>query len=224
MDNIIIDMKDKVESMVINDHKDSTYFHEKVNEMKDMLKYVNEKNYVEKYKKIIMNIEKAVLLSQDKRSRIIEDQFEETKNIALEACVKTLDNLQNKLKGTNITEFKIISKTEYDLILAGSFDFAYYHDVEIIFSDVEFIFCPGYSFNIDKFRLATQKEILEISKFMNGYADAGIVICLEDTYHNEKYFIVTQQVNYKFGLVFYYNRENLQPGERIADWVKLDSE
>lgn len=221
MDDIVILIKDKIESMVINNHKDKEYYQNKLSELMEMLKSIQEQNIKAELFNVINNIEKAILLNKEERDKIISEEFNKTKEIVLNLFSKTLQDFQERLDRTNISDFNIISKNENDLILAGSFDFAYYHDVEIIFSDVEFIFCPGHIFSINKFRLATREEITELGKIMNGCESYGIVTCLEDTLSNEKYYIVAQQIKCNWGIVLYYNRENLKPGERIADWVKI---
>ncbi|MFZ5986763.1 MAG: hypothetical protein ACOYWZ_06530 [Bacillota bacterium] len=128
---------------------------------------------------------------------------------------------QNELERTNIEDFYIIRyERSGRLLLAGSFDFSYYHDVEIIFYDVSFICCPGSTFTVNKLRLATNSEIEEVSRFMDGYEKDGFVICLEDSIFNSKYFIAAYELKYKFQKVHYYLNGKLIEGEIISDWAK----
>lgn len=131
-----------------------------------------------------------------------------------------LSKLTDELKNTNIDDFYII---HYDssskLTLAGSFDFSYYHDIEITFDDVSFISCPGSVFKVDTFRLATQEESKLLYEISHGYNE-HTAICLEDNMFKTKFFITANDLNYSLAKVYYYQRENLQPNERIADWAR----
>lgn len=52
----------------------------------------------------------------------------------------------------------------------------------------------------------------------------GTVFCIEldkeCSTKPEKHFIVGEDISFKFGLVYYYKRQELKEGERIAEWVK----
>ncbi|EKQ56042.1 MULTISPECIES: hypothetical protein [unclassified Clostridium] len=225
MEDIIREFKDKFEHMVINFHEtDNKYYQEHLDELKDMNNYIEKRNMKYNFRDVLIEVEKAILLEHKERCQIISQQFERTKGIVEKLFIETLNDLQNSLKRTNISEFNIICKSEYDLVLAGSFDFAYYHDVEIIFKDVDFILCPGCKFNIDNFRLATSEEIMELDKCMNGWEKEGFVTCLENTYENTKYYIVAQQVQFKRSIVSYKNMEGVQEGQKLSDWAREELE
>jgi hypothetical protein len=135
---------------------------------------------------------------------------------------KKLEQLQQELKANNIEHFYMIEsgqKQSQQLVLAGSFDFSYYHNVEITFSEVEFILCPGTIFNVELFRLATEEEIAQLNSIMYGYERNSTVFCLENEFEQQRFYIVAKQMTYHFGMVYYYDRPNLQPGERIAEFV-----
>ncbi|MGQ8872676.1 hypothetical protein [Paenibacillus sp. TSA_86.1] len=133
-----------------------------------------------------------------------------------------LEQLQQELKAGNIEHFYMtepVQKQRQQLVLAGSFDFSYYHNVEITFTEVEFLLCPGTIFNVELFRLATEEEIAQLNSVMYGYERNGTVFCLENEFEQQRFYIVAKQMTYHFGTVYYYNRPNLQPGERIAEFV-----
>ncbi|WP_145408301.1 hypothetical protein [Paenibacillus xylanexedens] len=131
-----------------------------------------------------------------------------------------VEQLQQELKQSNIEHFYIIAcEWGNTLVLAGSFDFSYYHNVEITFDEVQFILCPGSIFNVEIIRLATEEEIQQLYLVMYGYERNAIVYCLENEFEQQKFYIVAKQMKYTFGMVYYYDRPNLQPGERIADHV-----
>ncbi len=130
----------------------------------------------------------------------------------------TIDKLQKELDKNGVGKFIVISNNGYNLTLAGSFDIYYYHEIEITFEDIDFVSCPGGVFYINKFRKATDEEILELANHIKGYAKRGFVVCMENR-HNEKFFVVAHGINYKWVTEYYYKRENLQTNEKIAKWV-----
>lgn len=131
-----------------------------------------------------------------------------------------LKKLNHELSKTNISDFYIYDySSRPSLILAGSFDFSYYHNIEITFNEVSFVTCPGGIFTVDLFRLATPDEVTRLNEFTYGYNDTQ-AICLEDTTFKTTFFISAAEVNYKFQNVYYYKRTPLAENERIADWVK----
>lgn len=131
-----------------------------------------------------------------------------------------LQAIQRVIDNRNINDFYIMDYgREETLTLAGSFDFSYYHDIEIKFKNVSFIACPGSVFIVNRFRLATEEEDAMIQKISHGYHE-GVTICLEDTVFDHQFFLVVSDIEYVVQTVFYYKRENLQPNEKVADWVK----
>ncbi|WP_374019272.1 hypothetical protein ABU162_06015 [Paenibacillus thiaminolyticus] len=131
-----------------------------------------------------------------------------------------LTQLNKELSKTNITDFYIYDyATRPKLVLAGSFDFSYYHDIEITFYEVSFVSCPGVIFTIEQFRLATEEEVRKLNEITYGYNDTP-TICLEDVTFNTRFYISAGEVDYAWQKVYYYKRDSLKNNERIADWVK----
>ena len=130
------------------------------------------------------------------------------------------DDIRTK---TNINDFWIEKMNSSNLILAGSFDHGYYHEIEITFTEVKYISCPGGIFNVSKFRSASEEErnkLIEQKVFGNEWLNPKCnVIILEDNIEETKYHIVFEEMSYKFETVFHYIRDNLKEGERIAEWV-----
>lgn len=111
----------------------------------------------------------------------------------------------NQLSADGADEFRIDSFDGSRLVLIGSFDLCYYHDVEVMFTEVAFIRCPTY-FTAPKFREA-------------GKTDGGIRFKI--TTDEGKFEVVAESVAVAVGKVYHYDRgAQLQPGERIAARVK----
>jgi hypothetical protein len=106
-------------------------------------------------------------------------------------------------------EFRIESFDGSRLVLIGSFDLCYYHDVEVTFTEAAFIRCPTY-LREPKFREA-------------GKTEDGMRF--EITTDEGTFEIAAESAAVGVGKVYHYDRgAQLQPGERIAAWVKRSDE
>jgi hypothetical protein len=123
---------------------------------------------------------------------------------------------------TNTTDFRIQSYDSANLLVTGSFDFCYYHEVEVEFRAVSYISLPS-DFNSPNFRRVSTHEIESIRKLI-ALEPEDIVYCIEAgtscSIVKLPFYIVAESVTVREGLVFYYERENLKEGERIAAWVQ----
>jgi hypothetical protein len=119
-------------------------------------------------------------------------------------------------------DYRIQSFDGSRLVIVGGTDLCYAHFVEAEFEDVCFISCPT-EFTHAKFRRGTRAEARGIARLVA--IDAGDKLFAIDAESSgslepQVYFIVAQRLRVSEGTVYHYERENLQPGERIADWVK----
>ncbi len=114
----------------------------------------------------------------------------------------------NRLLASWVDSYHIKSFDGWRLVLVGSFDLSYYHDVELTFSGVESIRCPVY-FTAEGFRDA------------GPGGESGNCRRFEITADDGPHEIVAESVAIELVKVYYYDRaESLKPGERIAEWVK----
>ncbi|WP_272570017.1 hypothetical protein [Providencia sp. PROV255] len=98
----------------------------------------------------------------------------------------------------------------YELIIAGSHDFSYYHNIEIIAQrPIKIQGNTEWSTGVElKFIKAISTPDLTPTdpvRIMQFYSDDGLELT-----------ITAESFTYNLDTVFYYARENLQPGERIA--------
>jgi hypothetical protein len=125
------------------------------------------------------------------------------------------------VRSTNIVDFRIQSYDSVTLMLTGSDDHCYYHQVEFNFHEISYISLPN-DFSNPNFRKATTDEILEIGKLI-CIDEEETVFCIEaetsSSFEKLIFFIVAEKVSIKEGFVYYYDRHNLKEGERIAPWV-----
>jgi hypothetical protein len=136
-----------------------------------------------------------------------------------------LNRLNEIVETTNTVHFRIQSYDSVNLMLTGSLDLCYYHEVELVFHAVSYISLPA-DFRYPKCRKATLMEVAEIGNFI-AVDTNETVFCIEaatsSSLEKLPFFVVAESVSLKEGIVFYYERENLKEGERIAPWVKVGS-
>src|SRR4051812_46844608 len=113
--------------------------------------------------------------------------------------VTMLDEV-NRLSASGVDEFRFESFDGSRLLVIGSFDLCYYHDIEMTFTEVEFIRCPTY-LREPQFRDAGQKGD---GRRFEIRTDEGL------------FEIVAESVSVVIGKVYHYDRgEQLKAGERI---------
>lgn len=98
------------------------------------------------------------------------------------------------------------------LTIAGSDDFSYYHNLEIIIEN------PSYISGVMDWSCDSNEEFIKLSIQNHG---SKIVSILEFYADNELRFkVIGGKVSGNFDTVFYYKRDNLKTNERLAYWVK----
>ncbi len=126
--------------------------------------------------------------------------------------------LDEMLATTNTSDFLVFSFNDSRLLILGSFDLVYYHEIEIVFEGVSYIGLPA-SFDRPRLRFATPDEE-RLFAFL-GLDDRDRVYVVEpDSESGEgKHYVVAQRVVARKCMVYHYQREDLKPGEEIAPWV-----
>ncbi|MCX7423302.1 MAG: hypothetical protein NT013_27730 [Planctomycetia bacterium] len=110
------------------------------------------------------------------------------------------------------------------LLLTGSFDHCFYHELEVRFEAVSYSGLPVNGFISPRFSIATDAE-----RKLHGHLDIGVNdVLFKIQNHSESadvpaYFVVAERVSIIEGTVFYYSRNHLKPGERIAEWVTKET-
>lgn len=112
----------------------------------------------------------------------------------------------NEMSASGISEFRIHLDFESRLVIFGSFDLDYYHDIEITFTGVQSIDCPV---EIRWPQFYDPGPPGELRQFV-------IVDRWDDTHE-----IVARDVSVEIGKVYHFDHgQVLKPGERLAPWVK----
>jgi hypothetical protein len=114
-------------------------------------------------------------------------------------------------------DFRLVCFDRGRLAIAGSPDLCYYHVVEAQFTEVSLISCPT-DFCNARFRIGTTTELDGVSRLVE-INDGCLVFAIDAessaSIERQTFLIVARSLTVKRGTVYYYQRENLKPGERI---------
>ncbi|POD91404.1 hypothetical protein BV924_21235 [Pectobacterium odoriferum] len=102
-------------------------------------------------------------------------------------------------------DFSIFSYDRGKLIVAGSYDLSYYHNLEITFIQPEFI--DG----------VTEWSCDVSENFIKCHAEGKVIEFYSDG--ERKLKLIAEDFLVNFDTVFYYPRENLTDGQRLAYWL-----
>ena len=129
----------------------------------------------------------------------------------------------DELNALCLWDFRIASYNDDVLTILGSTDFDYYHKAEIRFHSVDFLECAT-AFSHAYFGVASKEDASRVLAKSEDHEPGVTVFCIladhDKGNYSAKYFIVAERAECTIGTVYYYKRENLGPGERIASWVK----
>lgn len=128
----------------------------------------------------------------------------------------------NNLVESGVDHFQVDSFDSCRLLIVGSLDLCYYHNVEVEFADVAYISCPTHFFD-PTFRIGVSGERERLVSVLGDFEEN--VYCIDASAGSwpQTFFIVARSVVITEGMVYRYARPDLKPGERIAPWVKPDS-
>lgn len=149
------------------------------------------------------------------------DIGEHTASYSTKAARNALIPLNEGIQDRGVLDFSIRSFEDHRLTMVGSFDLDYYQDVQIEFSGVSYLSCPS-DFSDASFRELHRDECADLIEFLGESLDHEsrvFAVDIEDFYNVHTHYIVADDVDFQFGKVYYYPRENLEPGESIAPWV-----
>ncbi len=107
------------------------------------------------------------------------------------------------------------------LLLTASFDHCYYHNFEVYFRRVAYIGLPTYRLDSPIFSMAKDPVRRSYAHLELNTEDILFEIHhAPDDRGGHRYYVAACEIELIEGTVYYYHREGLKPGERIADWVR----
>jgi hypothetical protein len=119
--------------------------------------------------------------------------------------------MEEELKRINdlhLWDFEIAERDGDTLLILGSNDFVYYHYLEAEFRGVTFTDLPA-KFSHAQFRLGKESTSENAVVWIDAEAS--------------EFEIQATGLELRIGKVYYYDRKDLQPGERIADGINVAS-
>lgn len=123
----------------------------------------------------------------------------------------------DRLNALGMWDFTVAKSDQGSLLILGSTDFTYYHRVEIEFTGVSFHDLPE-TFSHAEFLLSPSDADADADEPRNVYVFGESLVDMRTEYR-----IRARAVAVRLGTVYYYDRKDLKPGERIAPWVKREA-
>ena len=135
---------------------------------------------------------------------------------------KAVEEIDAVIRQNAWFDFQVSSYDGSNLVISGSTDFTYYHELEVTFHNV--FFASGYfrDWKSDTtqsvFRMPEQEEAHQMNfqlEIEEGYE--LFIFEVEDSKNDV--IVVVRSISYSMDTVLYYYREKLEPGMRLADFV-----
>ncbi|WP_120807076.1 hypothetical protein [Yersinia sp. IP36721] len=109
-------------------------------------------------------------------------------------------------------DFSVFLYERGRLVIVGSDDLSYYHNLEIT------IETPSYINGVMDWSCDLDEGFMKISIQDNGSQKLSTLEFYSDD--ELKFKVVGESISVNFDTVFFYKRDNLSTGERLAYWVK----
>lgn len=137
------------------------------------------------------------------------------------SIIEKIDAINAIISKESFFDIEVLKMTGVDLIIAGSKDFSYSHSLEIVFKDVFHIYINS------KWSLDTAIPFIRILEGNDAYEYNGkygieqgnILFSLSVEDIGTTFCIAAKGIDFNQDIVLYYSKENLEEGERLADWV-----
>jgi len=126
--------------------------------------------------------------------------------------------LESLRSSSNASDFEVQAYDGSRLLIVGSFDLAYYHEVEIEFEEVAYIELPT-QFSDPRLRIATAEESARLRFLDLSPPEKLYAIDADPDVDGQTFFIAAESVRARRCMVYHYRREELKDGEEIAPWV-----
>ncbi|MCH5359186.1 hypothetical protein KD923_03070 [Escherichia fergusonii] len=123
-----------------------------------------------------------------------------------------VDEIRRNYRNNCWIDFEIYLYSNGRLIIVGSSDLSYYHNFEIIIN------APSYMSGDTYWTCDPLDDFMKL-KIINDNNDANIIL----EFYSEsilQFKVIAANISLNFDTVFYYKRENLSSGERLAYWIE----
>ncbi|EHJ4139180.1 hypothetical protein JYG47_09430 [Escherichia fergusonii] len=123
-----------------------------------------------------------------------------------------VDEIRRNYRNNCWIDFEIYLYSNGRLIIVGNSDLSYYHNFEIIIN------APSYMSGDTYWTCDPLDDFMKL-KIINDNNDANIIL----EFYSEsilQFKLIAANISLNFDTVFYYKRENLSSGERLAYWIE----
>ncbi|BED96174.1 hypothetical protein JW972_16140 [Escherichia fergusonii] len=123
-----------------------------------------------------------------------------------------VDEIRRNYRNNCWIDFEIYLYSNGRLIIVGNSDLSYYHNFEIIIN------APSYMSSDTYWTCDPLDDFMKL-KIINDNNDANIIL----EFYSEsilQFKLIAANISLNFDTVFYYKRENLSSGERLAYWIE----
>ena len=123
-----------------------------------------------------------------------------------------VDEIRRNYRNNCWIDFEIYLYSNGRLIIVGSSDLSYYHNFEIIIN------APSYMSGDTYWTWDPLDDFMKL-KIINDNNDANIIL----EFYSEsilQFKVIAETISLNFDTVFYYKREKLSSGERLAYWIE----
>ena len=121
-----------------------------------------------------------------------------------------------------IFDLEVFSYDRFRLIVAGSNDFCYYHNFEIVFEEVFYFSGVLWEWRVPYEGIPLRMEHLRPEPIHADNADGQIFI-FSKADGTDQLIVGASTVSYNTDTVYYYEREGLKKNERISSFCRLKS-
>ena len=123
-----------------------------------------------------------------------------------------LEQLNSRLDETAVSDYFLYELKDERLVILGSHDLSYYHDVEIVFEEVRYICCPT-RLDSPRFRPADEAERLialeKAGKRADPDGDIHVISIDEEGSRKGQHFIIVSDVSFRFEKVLHYVNDDV---------------
>lgn len=109
-------------------------------------------------------------------------------------------------------DFSLFLYEKTKLVIVGSDDLSYYHTLEIIIEG------PSYINGVIDWSCDLNEEFIKLSTYVDDSCEISVLEFYSDS--ELKFRTTAERISVNFDIVFYYKKENLNIGERLAYWIK----
>ncbi|WP_257188011.1 hypothetical protein [Escherichia coli] len=123
-----------------------------------------------------------------------------------------VDEIRRNYTNNCWIDFEIYLYSNGRLIIVGSSDLSYYHNFEIIINALSYM-------SGDTYWTCDPLDDFMKLKIINDNNDVNIIL----EFYSEsilQFKVIAETISLNFDTVFYYKRENLSSGERLAYWIE----